>query len=294
MEFKTDTDQLMKEYIKSLKDEDFKKLVVRLGVNEKCAMKYTSKLERTACELKDCSKCSGLHECKHELPGTIYYPKLEKDNTLRFNYVACKYKQKAEKEKELTSKTFEVPVSIQNAKMSEIDLGDKKRAKVLKWIKDFYKEYQTNKNAKGCYLHGSFGSGKSYILAALFNEIAKKGANAVIIYYPEMLRRLRESFYDDFDQKMYELQHADLLLIDDIGAESVSEWNRDEILGTILQYRMESSLPTFFTSNLTLEELETNLASTKGKIDYLKARRIMERIKQLTVDLELTSENRRK
>ena len=151
MEFKTDTDQLMKEYIKSLKDEDFKKLVVRLGVNEKCAMKYTSKLERTACELKDCSKCSGLHECKHELPGTIYYPKLEKDNTLRFNYVACKYKQKAEKEKELTSKTFEVPVSIQNAKMSEIDLGDKKRAKVLKWIKDFYKEYKTNKNAKECY-----------------------------------------------------------------------------------------------------------------------------------------------
>ena len=294
MEFKTDTDQLMKEYIKSLKDEDFKKLVVRLGVNEECAMKYTSKLERTARELKDCSKCSGLHECKHELPGTIYYPKLEKDNTLRFNYVAFKYKQKAEKEKELTSKTFEVLVSIQNAKMSEIDLGDKKRAKVLKWIKDFYKEYQTNKNAKGCYLHGSFGSGKSYILAALFNEIAKKGANAVIIYYPEMLRRLRESFYDDFDQKMYELQHADLLLIDDIGAESVSEWNRDEILGTILQYRMESSLPTFFTSNLTLEELETNLASTKGKIDYLKARRIMERIKQLTVDLELTSENRRK
>ena len=294
MEFKTDTDQLMKEYIKSLKDEDFKKLVVRLGVNEECAMKYTSKLERTTRELKDCSKCSGLHECKHELPGTIYYPKLEKDNTLRFNYVACKYKQKAEKEKELTSKTFEVPVSIQNAKMSEIDLGDKRRAKVLKWIKDFYKEYQTNKNAKGCYLHGSFGSGKSYILAALFNEIAKKGANAVIIYYPEMLRRLLESFYDDFDQKMYELQHADLLLIDDIGAESVSEWNRDEILGTILQYRMESSLPTFFTSNLTLEELETNLASTKGKIDYLKARRIMERIKQLTVDLELTSENRRK
>lgn len=294
MEFKTDTDQLMKEYIKSLKDEDFKKLVVRLGVNEECAMKYTSKLERTACELKDCSKCSGLHECKHELPGTIYYPKAEKDNTLRFNYVACKYKQKAEKEKELTSKTFEVPLAIQNAKMSEIDLGDKKRAKVLKWIKDFYKEYQTNKNAKGCYLHGSFGSGKSYILAALLNEIAKKGANAVIIYYPEMLRRLRESFYDDFDQKMYELQHADLLLIDDIGAESVSEWNRDEILGTILQYRMESSLPTFFTSNLTLEELETNLASTKSKIDYLKARRIMERIKQLTVDLELTSENRRK
>ena len=178
--------------------------------------------------------------------------------------------------------------------MSEIDLGDKKRAKVLKWIKDFYKEYQTNKNAKGCYLHGSFGSGKSYILAALFNEIAKKGANAVIIYYPEMLRRLRESFYDDFDQKMYELQHADLLLIDDIGAESVSEWNRDEILGTILQYRMDNKLSTFFTSNLTLNELEEHFIIKNNEEEKIKARRIMERIKFLTNNKELIGENRRK
>ena len=30
-----------------------------------------------------------------------------------------------------------------------------------------------------------------------------------------------------------------MLLLDDIGAETVTEWSRDEVLGTILQYRME-------------------------------------------------------
>ena len=56
---------------------------------------------------------------------------------------------------------------------------------------------------------------------------------------------------------------------------------------------MEENLPTFFTSNLTLEELEANLAITSSGVDKVKARRIIERIKQLTVDIQLVSKNRR-
>ena len=89
------------------------------------------------------------------------------------------------------------------------------------------------------------------------------------------------------------LQNVDLLLIDDIGAESVTVWGRDEILGTILQYRMNNKLTTFFTSNLNIEELETHLSLTKDSEDKVKSRRIIERIKQLTDDIELVSINRR-
>ena len=56
---------------------------------------------------------------------------------------------------------------------------------------------------------------------------------------------------------------------------------------------MNEKLTTFFTSNFTLEELETHLSLTKGSEDKVKARRIIERIKQLTDDLELVSVNRR-
>ena len=56
---------------------------------------------------------------------------------------------------------------------------------------------------------------------------------------------------------------------------------------------MDENLPTFFTSNLTLEELEKNLATTSTGVDSLKARRIVERIKQLTITESLISKNRR-
>ena len=56
---------------------------------------------------------------------------------------------------------------------------------------------------------------------------------------------------------------------------------------------MENNIPTFFTSNLTIDELEKSLSTTSSGVDKLKARRIIERIKQLTVQEELISKNRR-
>ena len=147
---------------------------------------------------------------------------------------------------------------------------------------------------KGLYLHGSFGSGKTFLIAALLNELEiKKNAQIEIVYFPELLRNMKEDFSLVEDKLKY-LQNVDILLLDDIGAENVTVWGRDEILGTILQYRMNNKLTTFFTSNLNIQELETHLSITKNSEDKVKSRRIIERIKQLTDDLELISENRRK
>ena len=90
------------------------------------------------------------------------------------------------------------------------------------------------------------------------------------------------------------IKKVPLLLIDDIGAESTTPWSRDEILMPILQYRMDSSLPTFFTSNCTLKELESHFSNSKNGIEEVKARRIIERIKQLTEEIKLVSDNLRK
>ena len=85
------------------------------------------------------------------------------------------------------------------------------------------------------------------------------------------------------------------MLIDDLGAEGVSSWSRDEVLGSILQYRMQENLPTFITSNLNINELEEHLSvTTNNKSEKVKAKRIIERIKQLTIDIEMIGENKRK
>ena len=283
---------LLKSYQTALKDPDFMKLVNKVKVKEEIAMKYTSKLQRCVSELNNCKNCPGLHACSNSSKGYVLYPRKD-DELVQFDAIACKYLQK---ELELTansSKMYFQPAAIRLASMKDIDKKDKKRLDAIKWIVNFYKEYKKDKHIKGLYLHGSFGSGKTYLLAALFNELAKEGSKAIICYYPEMLRKLKESFGSTFDLDMDELKTCDLLLIDDIGAESVTSWSRDEILSTILQYRMDESLPTFLTSNLNISELEEHLAETKESVDKVKSRRIIERIKQLTDDIEIVSVNRR-
>ena len=285
--------ELLSEYVKELKNNDFVSLVNKLKINEHIGKKYTSKLKRTCQELHNCANCHGLSECKNQVNGLVYYPTVEKEH-LRFDYITCKYKKEAINKEMNSSKTFSEPEEIKNASFALLDKTDRKRAHLIKWIGNFYKNYQKDNHLKGAYLHGSFGSGKSFIVAALLNELALKGYKTIIVYYPEMLRTLKESFYDDFGNIMNDLKNADILLLDDIGAESVSEWSRDEILGTILQYRMDAKKTTFFTSNLTIEELEQHLSITKNGVNIVKAKRIIERIKQLTEDIALISKNRRR
>ena len=284
---------LKKEYIKSLKDINFKKLTNRLKIKEEIGMKYTSKLEHTVSELKNCEGCKGLIECKNSVTGCVYYPEVNNDK-LDFNYVTCKYKTKdLIEQRKKKSKIFGLNKTLESASMGNIINDDDKRIELIKYITNFYHNYPKEK--KGLYLHGSFGSGKTYLITALFNELSKKNYNAVIIYYPEMLNKFKATFdtKDSFNEIFNEIKKADLLLIDDIGAETVTNWSRDEILGTILQYRMENDLSTFLTSNLNIEELETHLSLIKNSTDKVKARRIIERIKQLTNDFELISRNRR-
>ena len=182
-------DTLKRDYIESLKDKKFASLVNKLKLTDEVGMKYTSKLEHNIENLKNCENCKCLNECKNEVNGCVYYPE-KKDDKLDFNYVACKYKNKSIEESRI-NKSFTLGISneIKNASMSEIDINDKKRVELIKWLKKFYDEYPNSK--KGLYLHGSFGSGKTYLVAALLNELAKKNYNNVIIYYPEMLSRLK-------------------------------------------------------------------------------------------------------
>ena len=159
-------------YVKALKDDDFKKLINKLKIKDEIGMKYTSKLENTASELKNCSKCKNIIECKNKVNGCVYYPTINNER-LEFNYVACKYKNKELAEQKVKkSISFGLSNDLKNARMSDIDINDTKRIEIIKWLKNFYDNYPKEK--KGLFLHGSFGSGKTYLISALLNELAKK------------------------------------------------------------------------------------------------------------------------
>ena len=277
-----------KEYNEALQNEEYKALVKKLKINEVDAKKNTIKLFDSLEELSNCKNCKNLYECKNKVKGYVFFPE-KKESRLIFSYIPCKFKKKAmllEKEKKQNLNILD------NAKMKDIKIT-KNRSEVIKWIKDYYDNYDLYKTTKGLYLHGNFGTGKSFLVAALLNELKNKyGIRTEIVYVQELLRKLKEDLSLVGD-KLYYLENVDILLLDDIGAEKVTEWGRDEILGTIIQTRMNNGMPTFFTSNHSIEELERHLSLTKDSEDSVKAKRIIERIKYITDDIELIGNNYR-
>lgn len=292
--FDTDLTALAQSFQSSCKDEEFKKFVYGLNIKEEILMKYTSSLEDAFLECKSCAKCKNLDSCPNKMPGFIYTP-IKSNNIIVFSYDACPKKQKELKENEYKKNLslYDLPLDIKEATFKNIYKDDKTRMPIIKYFKEFMDEYNVGNKPKGIYLTGSFGSGKTYLIASLFNEMARKNVKSILIYYPEFLRSLKASFQTNYEEQFEHIKKIPLLLLDDIGAENCSNWSRDEILGPLLQYRMDNHLPTFFTSNLTIDELEKNLSITSSGVDKVKARRIIERIKQLTVTLELISKNRR-
>lgn len=280
---------LKKSFDEACSNQKFRRLLKTIEVEDKIAMKYTSTLMETVEELNNCGSCPGLIYCKNRLDGHIMYPE-KNGNQIIFSYAPCKF-EKERKEKEANRMTRDKELAL--ASMKDIDGTDKKRMPVVKWLVEFCKNYDRTGNHKGLYLHGTFGCGKTYLISAAFNELAKKRISTEIVYLPELLRDLKGDF-DSFADKIDYLENVDLLLIDDIGAEKVTEWSRDEILGTILQHRMNNYKTTFFTSNLTISELEEHLIITSNIDEKVKARRIIERVRQLTEDMELIGENKRK
>ena len=285
---------LMASFNESLKNEKFKKLIEKVKLPYEELAKYTSILEDCAEEYHNCLNCKNIMECKNRVKGHAYLPEVE-NNQLRFGYKMCKKQEKLLKENKYLENiySYNIPEEIVKASMKDIYVDDPNRIEIIKWINKFIKNYE--KSEKGLYLSGSFGSGKTYLLSAMFNELAKQNVKSAIIFWPEFLVDLKNSMRnDDFGEKLNRIKKVPLLLIDDIGAEATTSWSRDDILCPILQYRMQEKLPTFFTSNLSIELLEKHLASSKDGIEEVKAKRIIERINQLTDKLDLVSKNYRK
>ena len=74
-----------------------------------------------------------------------------------------------------------------------------------------------------------------------------------------MLSEIKFSFKEnDTEEVLNEYEQAHLLIIDDLGAENITDWSY-EMLYQIINYRYSNLLPTIFISNLSDLELEKKL-----------------------------------
>ncbi len=251
-------------------------------------------------EYKDQQKrYDGTHtyeNCPNFVKGHI--PELYIDQQhikIRYKPCPCKIRHDEEQNAKSMITSFHMHPDTLNAKIKDIYMTRRNRLDLAMQLDDLIDAIIEKRSVKGFYLYGEFGTGKSFILGAIANELKNNRVPSMIIYVPEFIRTLKNGFKDGTTAKRIEqVREARVLFLDDLGAEDMTPWVRDEVLGPILHYRMIQELPTFFSSNMNLDELETHLADTKNGVDRMKAKRIMERVKTLSTPYLLEGENYRK
>lgn len=264
-------------------------------ITDKEIEKRLNKLYEYTTQSIQCDRCENFESCINIVKG--FSPILQYENgEIHIAYEKCQShfgEEKRKKERQLVRSIY-MPREILQARIEHVDVTPE-RAKAIQQLTAFLDQSQTSLPEKGLFFSGPFGVGKTYLLGVIANRLKEFNLSSVLIYMPEFVREMRAAIGDNtVQQKIDVFKETDVLMLDDIGAETLSAWFRDEVLGSILQYRMMERLPVFFTSNYTMDQLEEILATTtKGDVEKVKAGRIMERIKQVSTEVSLTGENRR-
>jgi len=245
-----------------------------------------------------CCGCDNTESCTNYLKGFLPSLRVVR-GTVEIDYVRCEQKMREEERRDVANMiaSMHMPKDVLQATIQDLLIDDESRVMIAQKAAQFVKAtVETGKlPAKGYYLYGKFGVGKSFVLGALANELAAIKIRSVVVFVPEFLREMKNAIGDNtLNEKIDYIKKAPVLMLDDLGAETMTAWTRDEILGTIFHYRMAEQLPTFITSNFNYDELEHHLAQAqKGDIEVVKAGRIMERVKALTEPIEMRGKNRR-
>lgn len=262
-----------------------------------------NRLYQYVTEHRNCSNCPGLERCPNDFEGhyTMLSVETAGDTTfLHDRKVSCKKLIAKETQDAIRDRIRSFYIDntalTHGYSTDEIVDIDPERVEAVGAILKYIRRTQAEGLQKeGLYLVGPFGTGKTFLMCYMLYQLAKSGRSGAIVYMPDFVEDLKSMF--DEPQRMKEtidlLKETDLLVFDDIGAENLSPWVRDHVMGAILNYRMNRK-PTFFTSNHEPDELEKHFSFTSkdGDEEY-KGQRIMDRIRPFVEVVVVNGTNKR-
>ena len=114
-------------------------------------------------------------------------------------------------------------------------------------------------------LTGEYASGKTHLAAAIANQRAKQGDPPLFVIVPDLLDHLRSTFAPNspttFDRRFEDIRTAPLLVLDDLGTQSMTPWVREKLY-QLFNYRYNAELPTVITIAAdALEEVDPRLSA---------------------------------
>jgi DNA replication protein DnaC len=141
---------------------------------------------------------------------------------------------------------------------------------------------------KGLFMEGQPGVGKTHLAAAVLREVISNTGAVGLFYDTRDLLRIIRSTYDPSIRTteveiLRPVMRADLLVLDDLGAEKTSEWV-DETMNLIVNTRYNERRLTIFTSNYLDIPDDTDPNSLLYRIGFRMRSRLHEMCEFLQLD----------
>jgi DNA replication protein DnaC len=176
--------------------------------------------------------------------------------------------------------------------------------KIQRTAREVPEEYRSwnplDEDARGWYFHGGVGRGKSYLAAAMLKRVwmrwsREKGTPPTVAWWPtsRLLQQMRATFNGkgappDWIEALYKV---DLLVLDDLGQERVTDWAR-ETLALIITERYDAGRKLIITSNYSLGGLGRRFTPDDAPDDP-DGERIASRIAEACTVREIKGPDRR-
>jgi replicative DNA helicase len=186
----------------------------------------------------------------------------------------------------ITDRNFKSDIFM-NAKIDKSGAEAELYRKIKNYVKGFDEVLKLN---DGLLFKGNCGTGKTFLANCICNFLIDKGYAVLSFKLADYLRVLREDFEKKtgLEGKLLEaIKEADMLFIDDLGSEKLSEdWGKEKLC-TLIDTRYSARKPILITTNFTATEM----------VDFLRYKntdKILDRINQMTKTFDFTWETKRK
>ena len=256
-----------------------RKKIEDLGITIEKFNEYLGYFVSYAEDYETCKYCKNLHNCNKEIKGMKMDIVLDEDGDLIREFSICKYKEEEYKIKQ-NYIIRDFGDEYLQANIESLD-GRKGRIRLEKRIC----EIDLENSKEGIYVYGKSNSGKSYPLIALCNSFVRRDKKCAFINVRDFIESLKSTFNtfgDEYNNLMNKVKNSDVLVLDALGDEKISEWVRDDVLSTILDYRYKNKLLTFVTSLYSIEEIKQlyyDSGKNKSQSSKLKTEKFIEKIK---------------
>ncbi len=125
--------------------------------------------------------------------------------------------------------------------------------RILGWAKDFVRDFDTKK--ENLLIYGETGLGKTFLSNCIAREILASGHSVLYLtansLFRDVFRPRRDSEDGEYNELREFVYNADLLILDDLGTETLSEFVRSVVFEVINQ-RMLDQRSTIISTNLDL------------------------------------------